>query len=332
MKNYFIVGLTLNFRDFKNTYDCVEALLDDGAEHVVVWDNSEDNRESATLLANAWVNEHRVTLLVSAVNVGFSAAVNRGILWIKEHFTNSLVALINNDAKFIPGAIDILASALINDSMALISYPKIDHNGTVLGTVHYQRSFGIFSTRHLPDSAPYASGCAMMLMPDRIDGALFDETFFMYGEDIELGWRLVNVAGALHHVPKLLVHHLGSASSGMASQFYESRMVAAHLILGRKLAAGVADRSVLLLLRVFVLSLRSVLRAFRYKSWVPVSALIEGWRLAGGVDPLLERARLSLSHGDIYEISAISAKANQAIDNAKPTAISSIPCGSKKIG
>ena len=37
-----IIGLTLNFRDANRTRRCVESLLSNGAEHVVVWDNSDD--------------------------------------------------------------------------------------------------------------------------------------------------------------------------------------------------------------------------------------------------------------------------------------------------
>jgi GT2 family glycosyltransferase len=303
MKTPVVVGLTLNFRDFQRSCDCVATLLSDGATHVVVWDNSEDAGECSSRLAAFWNKDNRVSVLVSPVNIGFAAAVNRGIQWIKARFDCCFVALINNDALFVPGALLELTGALLSNTGAIIAYPKIDHGGKVMGTVFYQRLFGLFLAYQAPDSAPFASGCAMLLRVDNISGPLFDETFFMYGEDVELGWRLHQRRGALLHLPKMLVHHVGSASSGMGSLFYESRMVAAHFILARKLARNLVHRWIMIFGRVLTLSIRALLRTLRYKSFVPLNAFIEGWYISNGIDPLFERAKIALSDLRIEELS-----------------------------
>ncbi len=303
-----IVGLTLNFRDATRTYRCVESLLGAGAEHVVVWDNSDDEGASARSLAAYLLGCEKVTLLVSPANLGFAAAVNRGIDWIKAHFGDVWVALINNDAEFLPGSLDSLSKALLNQPEAFLACPNIDNGGRITGPTYYQRWFGILSSKKMPGSAPHASGCAMLIAVDRIDQALFDESFFMYGEDAELGWRMARYGKAFVHVPQVLVCHEGSASSGMGSEFYESRMVAAHILLVRKLAAGKWDHAALLLGRLVALPCRGIVRAWRYRSTRPLRALMLGWRLANGNDPLLMRAQ-ALDSSQVHAFLSCDSKA-----------------------
>ena len=47
----------------------------------------------------------------------------------------------------------------------------------------------------------------------------FDEDFFCYAEDIDLGFRLRLQGHSCRYVPKARVHHVGSAVTGKASDF-----------------------------------------------------------------------------------------------------------------
>jgi len=289
-----IIGLTLNFRDAIRTQRSVESLLSNGAEHVVVWDNSDDEGASASNLVEQLAEREKVTLLVSPVNLGFAAAVNRGIDWIKAQFGDVWVALINNDAFFLPGALEKLADALCREPDAMVAFPDIDHGGKVIGAVYYQRWLGLLTQKPIPGSALYVSGCALLIAPERNCSTLFDESFFMYGEDMALGWQQANNNHWCVHVPGVWVLHEGSASSGMGSEFYETRMVAAHFLLAHVLAKGVVQYMLMVLGRFLALSGRAVLRAWRYRNDLPLRALCLGWRLSQGDDPLLLKARLNL--------------------------------------
>lgn len=286
-----IVGLTLNFRDAPRSAACVQSLLAQGAAHVLVWDNSDDSGDTARTLRAALGAEHRLSIEISPANLGFSAGVNRGMDWVARHHPGAWVLLINNDARLVSGALDALRGALVRHPQTRLAYPDIDHCGRTLGTVYYQRWFGLFSARPLPGSDAYASGCCLLLNTALIGPYVFDEDFFMYGEDAELGCRLSREAGAMLHVPGVWVRHEGSASSGLGTPFYEARLVAAHLILARKLARGAISYTSLLLGRAAVLSARALVRAFRYRSLVPLRALHQGWCLAFGADPLAYHAR-----------------------------------------
>jgi len=276
-----IVGLTLNYRDASRTRRCVQSLLADGAAHVLVWDNSGDGGQSAAELRAAFAQDLRVSILESPENLGFAAGVNRGIDWIREHHPGAWVFLINNDAVVLPGGLCALHETVSAQPEAILAYPAIDHGGRVLGPIWYHRVLALITFRSLPGSFSYPSGCALLFAPERWSMPLFDEEFFMYGEDAFLGWTHRNTS-RLVHAPGVWVWHEGSASSGMASPFYEARMVAAHLQLARKMARNRGDYLRLLLGRALSLPARAVLRAVRYRSLAPVRALADGWRLARG--------------------------------------------------
>lgn len=107
---------------------------------------------------------------------------------------------------------------------------------------------------------------------------LFDEAFFMYGEDCELGWRLS--PQSIVYVDEELVTHEGSASSGLGSRFYEERMVAAHLILAQKIAKNRTEYALFLILRMISLPIRACIRSFRFRSLVPFYSLFSGFKIA----------------------------------------------------
>lgn len=284
-----IVGLTLNYRDPNRTRRCVYSLLDDGARHVVVWDNSGDGGASAAGLAASLCDEPRVSVEISPVNLGFAAGVNQGLEWCTTRFPNTWVLLINNDACLRHGALNQLRTALLTQVQAVVAYPNIDHSGHVLGTVFYQRHTGLLTQKPLPGSFPYASGCCLLIAPERASTQLFDEDFFMYGDDWALGWKLG--ASKMAHVSQTLVVHEGSASSGLGSPFYETRIVAAHWLLASKLTRFSCERPVLFLGHALALTGRALARTLRFRSSVPLHALLEGWRLAHGNDPQMHEAR-----------------------------------------
>lgn len=279
MTRQTLIGLILNYRDAERTHRCVTSVLADGAAGVVIWDNSEDGGVSAEALRLRWQADPRVAIELSTHNLGFAAGVNRGIDTILERWPKAWVMLINNDAVLSTGALQALSQALLSHPEAVIAYPRVDHNGKVIGTIYYQRHFAILSFgRPWPGSFPFPSGCALLIAPERVSMPLFDEDFFMYGEDAMLGWRLG--AKRMVHVPQVLVHHEGNASSRNGSAFYEQQIAAGHWRLAKKLARTRAEVFLLLGCRFISLSARALWRALRFRNFIPLRALIQGWRQA----------------------------------------------------
>jgi GT2 family glycosyltransferase len=284
MSGNAIVGLILHYRDAMRTSICLRSLLDEGVAHVLVWDNSADGGASIAKLERLMQGERRYQTAEAGRNLGFAAGVNRGLEILNAAFPGSSVLLINNDAALLSGALDAFRKALESSPDAAIFYPDINHGGWVRGTVFYHRLTGLITDRYLPGSFPYASGCCLLINPIKSGTRLFDEDFFMYGEDIELGARLSQHTGAMVHVQKLLVQHEGSASSHMGSLFYETRVVAAQLILASKLSKGRLDRLLVVALHGVWLGIRGLVRSLRFRSQTPLRALYEGKRIAKEFD------------------------------------------------
>ena len=273
-----IIGLTLHYRHAALTDRCVRSLLADGADAVLVWDNTGDGGESAKGITVCQEQPDRVVLEISPANLGFAAGVNRGIEAILARWPQAWVFLLNNDAEVLPGAVSTLSEALAAHSSAVVAYPSMQQGAVIFGETFYHRHLGLFTKEQLPGSIRYPSGCALLIAPERIELPLFDEDFFMYGEDVMLGARLG--PRRMVHVPRVLVRHAGNAGSGQGSAFYEERMVAAHWLLARKLAKNRLELGLYLLGRALSLPARALLRALRQRSLVPLTALWRGWRLA----------------------------------------------------
>ena len=278
--SHTVVALLINYRDAKRTADCVRTLLDSSIVRVVVWDNSEDDGLSSAELTRLFHDDGRVDVETSSRNLGFAAGVNRGIEACRRLVPQAWILLINNDTIAPPRLAEALSIGLERNLGSMLAFPALLHAGKRIDEVYYHRWLGLLSHRPHPGGFRLPRGCCVMLAADRWAGQLFDEDFFMYGEEVELGWRLRHQTGAMVHVPEMVVVHEGARSSGVNSLFYEARMVAAHLILVRKLGTGRIEKSLLYLLRLPGLLARAVLRSIRYRSSTPWKGLWHGARLA----------------------------------------------------
>lgn len=273
-----VVAVLINYRDAKRSLYCIESLLDNEVSRVIVWDNSEDNGVSLLELRKHTVDFENIDFIYSEKNIGFSKAINRLLVICAQRYINSYVLVINNDAVMLDNGIKTLVSALERSNDGVIVAPKINHAGRVSGAGFYNKWFALLAFEERQGYFRYPSGCCFLVDMGKVREPLFDEDFFMYGEDWALGWRLP--AHAVVYLDDVLVNHEGSASSGLGSIFYEERMVAAHLILAKKLAVSDREYVLLILLRLFVLPLRACIRALRFHSFIPLYALFAGARIA----------------------------------------------------
>jgi GT2 family glycosyltransferase len=63
------------------------------------------------------------------------------------------------------------------------------------------------------------AAAALYRTRDVIDAGLFDEDFFCYSEDVDLGFRLRLLGGRSLYVPDAIVEHIGSGITGTRSDF-----------------------------------------------------------------------------------------------------------------
>ncbi|MDR1330666.1 MAG: glycosyltransferase family 2 protein [Tannerella sp.] len=79
------------------------------------------------------------------------------------------------------------------------------------------RTFGGYHVRYLDDDAPHEvdvlSGAFMLLRRHALERTgLLDEAFFMYGEDIDLSWRIRRAGFGVHYLPEPIIHYKGEST------------------------------------------------------------------------------------------------------------------------
>jgi N-acetylglucosaminyl-diphospho-decaprenol L-rhamnosyltransferase len=164
-----------------------------------------------------------VRLMRNPENLGFAGAGNQGARLARGRW----YALLNPDAVAEPDWLAELAGAadrhphvraFTSRQLAADAPGLLDGLGDVMSIFGIPYRGGYLS----PDRADAVEGevfspCGAAMMVDRelfLSLGGFDETFFAYGEDVDLGYRLQLVREPVLLVPTATVHHHGSASSG----------------------------------------------------------------------------------------------------------------------
>jgi GT2 family glycosyltransferase len=230
--------------------------------------------------------DYRVEILSAGKNLGFA----RGVNFVLSHDQASQCPheyhlLLNNDALAGPSLVPELLRALRENAQAALAAPRIVSNdpGREFG-IWYHRYLGLLLSRPGRFRLHYLVGCCLLFRYDLIrDGRLFDDAFFMYGEDAELGWRLKRQGRQLICVANVSVEHEFGPSVDRTSFFYEYQMARSHLLLSLKTWIHPAEIPLLLIAKSISLACRAAIRSFRHGSFVPVAAYFRAcfdWRRA----------------------------------------------------
>lgn len=219
---------------------CLDTLDAAGAGEVVVVDcGSSDG--SVELL-----RERRSDVTVLALdNVGYGKGANTGIAHTRAPF----VVVANADTRFAPGSLHRLADAFVDAPDLAAAGPQVRYPDgrpqasartfPTLGQAAGHALLGLWWpdnpwTRAYrqadadPDVArdvDWLSGCALMLRRDAFDDVGgFDPGYWMFVEDVDLGFRLRQAGWRVRFEPDAQVEHsVGASASGK-----RSRMVIAH--------------------------------------------------------------------------------------------------------
>lgn len=161
-------------------------------------------------------------------NTGFAVANNIGARMA----SGRLLVLLNADAFPEPDWLESLLKAAQKQPNACFSSRQIQANNPELldGEGDLYRAIG-FAKRinyNVPvypseeDFVEIFSPCAAAALYPRqafLEVGGFDEDFFSYYEDVDLGFRLRLHGLNAYYVPGAVVHHIGSASTGKLSDF-----------------------------------------------------------------------------------------------------------------
>jgi GT2 family glycosyltransferase/glycosyltransferase involved in cell wall biosynthesis len=230
-----VVSVVLvNFRGTEDTLHAIDRLgaLDwpaDRLEIIVVENASGD--DSAERIRQA---APHVKLVVSPSNLGFAGGCNLGV----RESSGEYVGFLNNDAK--PDAAWIRAAvARFEESgqVGAVASRVLDWNGELVDYIGSAMTwFGQGYKPHTAQPIPktpdrvhdvlFGTGSAMFVRRSDYDAlGGFDEHFFMFFEDVDLGWRLNLLGRRFVYEPASLAYHKHHASMSSYGSFKESYLL-----------------------------------------------------------------------------------------------------------
>lgn len=211
-----VTVLILNFNGRDDLVTCLESLAEltypqERTEILVVDNGSTDG--SADYVASHFPD---VRLIRLPENVGFAKGNNVGV----EAATGEYIALLNNDMRVDPEWLSALVDVIETDPDVAAVGSKIltwdgDDIDFVGGTVNfYGMGFQPQDKEALADGTIrevlFACGGAMLIKRDVfIDVGGFDEDYFAYFEDVDLGWRLWVLGHRVLLAPRSVTYHRG---------------------------------------------------------------------------------------------------------------------------
>jgi GT2 family glycosyltransferase len=201
--------------------DCLESIgaLDYPRERldVVVVDNGSTD-VSVALLRSRFP---QVRLVLHERNLGFAAACNAGA----RDSTSPVVAFLNNDMRFERDFLLELVAPLVRRECAMTTAKILSWDGrtidtsgtgaTVLG-IAVQPGYGEPPRPEHDVPRKTLFGCGGAMAADAAvlrDVGGFDEAYFAYYEDLDLGWRTWLMGHEIHYVPTALCYHHHSHTS-----------------------------------------------------------------------------------------------------------------------
>lgn len=188
---------------------------------VVVVDNS--GSRAAAPLASEFRFPLRVLYLET--NAGYGGAINYAV----NRSEAPLVAVMNDDALAAPHWLECLVHAaesypeygMFSCQIRLAGTKLLDSTALDLSRdgSSIQRSHSIpWETDVSPADALLPSGCAALYRRKALqDAGYFDVDFFLYGEDTDLGLRMLWQGWPCRYVREAVVEHAYSTTSGAAS-------------------------------------------------------------------------------------------------------------------
>lgn len=223
-----------------NTYDLTKSTINSVIEtvnnidyEIILVDNASADR-SIEKLEEDFYGYQNIKIIKNDINLGFSKANNIGM----RIATGDYFLLLNSDTKLegdcLQNAIEyIKKDEKIGALGAKVVLPdeKLDHAckrgfPTPKASLFYllkldrlnPKKFGIYDALHIGEDEIGEVDSLMgafMLMPKRVldEVGFLDEDFFMYGEDIDLSYRIKQAGYKIIYYPKSkIIHYKGGSS------------------------------------------------------------------------------------------------------------------------
>lgn len=226
-KNPIASVVILNWNAGKMTCDTIDAVLKQTiAEqlHVIVVDNASSDG-SCELFQVKYAT--KIKLIRSSENLGFAGGNNLAF----QHCCGKFILLLNNDAIPDPNwAAELIKAAESDNSIGMCTSKiysgatreRFDNTGQLIyfdglnrSRGHMELDVGQYSQK---EETLFPSGCASLYSLDAVHQVGgFDQDFFAYGDDTDLGLKLRALGLKCIYTPHAIVNHLQSYTLGAYS-------------------------------------------------------------------------------------------------------------------
>jgi GT2 family glycosyltransferase len=216
--------VVLNWNGYRVVEECLESLYHQTYQpiEIIMVDNASTDG-SAEFVRKRFPD---VRLIINEKNLGFGGGNNVGIQASRGRY----IMMLNNDTRLDPKCIEELKRSIEKDnkygvcaSKILLEYEDnlIDAAGIVVCPDGLSIGRGRLEKGVLYDEEAevfFASDCACLYRGEMLeDIGLYDEDFFAYADETDMGWRAQLAGWKCIYNPKAIVYHFHSASSGTYS-------------------------------------------------------------------------------------------------------------------
>ncbi|OGY42592.1 MAG: hypothetical protein A2Y82_01765 [Candidatus Buchananbacteria bacterium RBG_13_36_9] len=266
-----IAIIIVNYNGKEYLPDCLKSLADLACpkENLKIFliDNASSD-DSVDYVKN---NFPEIEIIINKENLGFAAGNNIGLQKaIAGQF--DYIFLLNQDTICQPDFLNKLMAVMEKDEQIaavqprLMLYPEINKVNSLGNAIHYL-GFGFssggyqqFAGELEPKEIAYASGAAVLMRRQVLEKiGLFDPEFFMYHEDLDLGWRVRMAGYKILVVPSAVVYHKYHFSKSIKKYYFMERNRFICLLENYKLAT-------LLLILPALIAMELGLLLFSFKS------------------------------------------------------------------
>ena len=230
-----VVSVVLvNFRGTDDTLTCIRELekvsWPASKLEIIVVENGSGDDSYDRLRAGGT----SATIIRSKDNLGFTGGCNLGV----EHATGSVVAFLNNDARpdaqWIARAMEVLEG---DEGIGAVASKVLDWEGDDIDFADAAVTwYGMGYKPHAggPDTGAwetekdvlFGTGAAMFIRAELFDQlGGFDDRYFMFYDDVDLGWRLNLLGWRFRYQPRSIAYHKHHASMNKFGDFRETYLL-----------------------------------------------------------------------------------------------------------
>ncbi len=246
-KRYTIAAIIINYNSGEYTCKCVDSILEKTNPElnyqIVVVDNA-SAKENYFIVKNHLeaLNNSRITLIRSNINLGFGSGNNLGVT----HANADYYAFINNDSLLLNDCLSLIIREMeTNPNMGICGPMAYKEDGSLLPTLdHFASPVKEFLGRNLmekinpkrwpnrktkytkPQQGEFIAGSFMLVRASDFETVgRFDPTLFLYYEETDLCLRLQKINKFAFLIPQAeFIHYHGVSTPQSAAIRCELRI------------------------------------------------------------------------------------------------------------